>query len=200
MTNYRHTASGLIGSIPWSTSIYSSSADSEAAANTSWVTAFEAMWTAIEALFYTNVTVTDLFTATQTAAFKQQSYTAQTVALAGTGSTQSLPYGVSVRIGFTTALKTKGSRGGMDLPPPDAAAMTATSGLTLAAASVTTLATGAGDLLANMISGSLQPILVNNRATSPTTQNITGGKVGNVLRTQRRRYSKVTPAYTTFAA
>lgn len=190
MAFFRHTAIGLFNGFTWTTNILSSGAVSEASANTTWVTAFGDLWSNITTLFGSAASVSTLQTATLTAAFKQQTKTTASSALAGTAGTNvNLPYQCVPHITFKLSQQGKGNRGGMNLPPCATSALAAAPGIVLSATAKTDIDTGATAMLAAMATGGLTPVVLTRKTL--TTLGITGAECGVVLKTQRRRYSKV---------
>lgn len=197
MTFFRHTAFFLSNGTAMSTSLYTSGSATEAAANGFWVTAFGALWTQVTTYFGTTTTVSALQTATQTATFHQLTKTSASSALAGTAASNvNLPIQNSWHITFTTASGAKGKHGGMDFPNPVIAALAAAPGQNLLAAAVTAMATGAQNMRSSLAGNGLSQVLLTRNGF--TTIAVTGGYVGNELKTQRRRYSKIVPSKTTF--
>lgn len=196
MAFFRHTALGTIGTEQWSVSVYTSGSVSEAAANGTWVTAWGDLWTAITTLVGTNVTVSELFTSTMSATFRQTTKTQATSALAGTSSSVSLPYQNAVVATWRTAMSTKSGHGRWYLPTPATNALTATTGLVLSSTALGDYATGMTNLATALVTGGLSPVLVKKSAN--TTTSITNGDVSNTLATQRRRRSKIVPTRSAF--
>lgn len=197
MTFFRHTANFTSNGTPMSTSFYTSGSTTDATANGFWVTAFAALWAQITTYYGTTTLVSSLQTATMSPTFHQLSKTVAVSALAGTAASNvNLPIQVSTHITFTTASAAKGKHGGMDLPNPVIAALAAAPGQNLLAAAVTAHATGVQNMRSSLAGNGLSQVLLTRLGF--TTIAITGGYVGNELKTQRRRYSKIVPAKTTF--
>lgn len=197
MTFFRHTALFTSNGTAMSTSILTSGSMTDATANGFWVTAFGALWTQVTTYFGTTTHVNTLVTATMSPTFHQVSKTPASSALAGTAASNiNLPLQNSIHVTFTTASAAKGKHGGMDLPNPVIAALAAAPGQNLLAAAVTACATGIQNMRSSLAGNGLSQVLLTRNGF--TTIAVTGGYVGNELKTQRRRYSKITPATTPF--
>lgn len=194
MTLYRHVAKGVFPGESWSCTLHSTGTLSVAAANAAWATAWGVLWNGVAApadnidqLISTIVETTELVTATlDPVSLKQTAINQSTSTLAGTASTTSLPPQDSVVVTWRTSTPTRGGRGRMYLPVFASAALT--QGL-LNSASQTIVAKAGGNFLASLEGAGLVPVLLN-RTTQVTTP-ITGGDVGNVVDTQRRRRDKL---------
>lgn len=199
MPNYLHVAQGVLGgSFPWSIRIYSSSAATEAVAETNWNSGISAMFNtaAFFALLPVGTNVTGTYTSTMDANWKQTTKTSMTLAING-AATQSLPWHVCEVITFRTAKSTKYGRGRWYLPALAPTAM-ATAGGVLSATAVGDIVsawnTGQGQWR-----GTLQFLVLHRRGTKGglaplTTDNIIAGDVPDGFDTQRRRADKRVPA------
>lgn len=205
MPNFKCEAKGLLGaSLPWSLGMYFTGAVTEAACEAAWKAASEVFWstaaTPVLSFMNADVTVTSYQSATLTAAFKQSTLTADTVAHAGTDAAASLPWDTALVVTFRSALRNKSGHGRIFLPPLASDQVLAH---VYKPATCTAIATNMQTLRASMTAAGLQQILFNRAVLVDTTpaftiKNITGGDVSNKPASQDRRTSKVVPGRTTF--
>jgi len=205
MTFFHHKASGILPSgSSWSFGMYTSGAVSEASAETTWGNAIAAIYgTAGWASYLSDhFELTLTTTSTMTASFKQASKTVTTHAVSGSNNSAGvLPDHDAMVVQFRTASAGKSQTGRWYLPgfTSDALVVNGT-GIWLAAA-VTEAKTVLNTWKTSMAAGNLTPLLFTRKATigglpADTTQTITAGNVSNKVAVQRRRGSKIVPAYT----
>lgn len=203
MTLYRHVVKGTFPGESWSCTLHSTGTLSVSAANAAWATAWGVLWNGITTpadninqLISSIVETTQFVTAVlDPVSLKQTSLNESTAALLGTAATTSLPPQDSCVITWRTATPTRGGRGRMYLPVFASSALT--QGL-LNSASQTIVAKAGFNLLNSLSGAGLQAVLLN-RTTQATTV-ITGGDVGNVIDTQRRRRDKLVETRVTLVA
>lgn len=198
MPNFLHKAGGtLSGGFPWSIGMISTSADSEAAAQTVWDNGVTAFWNSAAslALMPAGTTLTYTSTSTANASFKQTTKTTNTHNIPGT-ATQGMPFGASMIVTWRTASATKWGRGRWYVPAYGPTGL-ATAGFTLSA-------TAQGDLVAAINAAlaiwvgplNFQILHRRNTLTGPTALTLTpivGGDVSNKFAIQRRRADKFVP-------
>ncbi|MBA0087586.1 MAG: hypothetical protein HRJ53_21585 [Acidobacteria bacterium Pan2503] len=198
MPNYLHKAGGTLSTgFPWSIGMVSTSADSEAAAQTVWDNGIVAMWTtaAFNALVPTGTILTYTSTSTANAAFKQTTKTQTTHNTPGS-ATQGPAFGSSMIVTWRSASATKWGHGRWYLP--------AFGPTSLATAGYWLSATAVGDIVSAVNAGlvlwvgplNFQILHRKNTLTGPTADTLTpviGGDVSNKLAIQRRRGDKFVP-------
>jgi hypothetical protein len=198
MPNYLHQAGGTLeGGFPWSIRMVSTSSSTESAAQTTWDSGFNALWTssAYHALVPTGTIWTYSSTSTASADFKQTTKTTTTHSVAGT-ATAGLPFQVGTIITWRTAQATKWGRGRSYLPSIGVTAL-ATAGFVLSATALTDIQTAVNAALAVWV-GSLNLQILHRKATlsgpgANTLTPIVAGDVSDKLVIQRRRGDKYTP-------
>ena len=201
MTVFRHVVSGVFPGESWSCTLHTTGALTADTANTAWEAAWTLLWNGVAApaddvkhLVPTIVECTEATTATLDAVtFKQVTKSAISLSLFGTDAGASLPPQDTVVVSWTSAMATKGGRGRMFLPV-FGADQTANGRLSTAARGVCALAASA--MCTSLKGSGLTPVLFN-RKTGVTT-NMTGGSIGDVIDTQRRRRQNLTEVRTTF--
>lgn len=194
MTNFRHVVKGVFPGESWSTTLCSTGTLTVAAANAAWQAAWEILWSGIAPpaddiaqLVSQNVTTNTFTTAVlDPVTGKQTGLAASTVNLPGTATTVNCPPQCSVAVSWQTALPQRSGRGRMYLPVFVAAALT---GGLLSTASQNIVKYAAGNMLASLEGAGLVPSIYGRTAKTMTP--ITGGTVGNVVDTQRRRRDKL---------
>jgi hypothetical protein len=194
MTTYRHVAKGVFPGEEWSCTFHTTSEDTLAAGQATWVTAWTNLWQGVappvdnlDQLISDLVSTTSLSTASlDPATGKQVSRMEDDVTLAGTGATGSLPPQLSVCASYRTVNATRGGRGRMYMPVFDVGALTA--GL-LSNAAQNIVLQGQLNMVNALRFGGFIPVLIN-RKTMVTTE-ITSIDVDDVFDTQRRRRNKL---------
>lgn len=181
----------VVGSTPgeiWSFGLYTEGAGTLAAAQAGWVAGFTAMWTGhLDGIISTDVTVDELSTATITQATGGQiSRVAAGSALAGLSEDEMLPFQCAVSVSFTTESATRAGRGRFYLPPLDSTTIVAGR---LATASRAVVVAGANAMWGALSTAGLS-IQIYGRSAGTLTP-VTGGNVGDVIDTQRRRRNKL---------
>lgn len=201
MTYFLCQASGLMGgSFAWSFRSYMESTATEGTVETTWNGAISAMFNtvAFQDLVASDVTLTQTYSSTMSASWRQTTKTTTDLSIAGT-ATQSMPYHVSETVTWRTDLATRYGRGRWYLPPMAVGAL-ATDGFYLSAAAVTALTDAVNVAISNW-TGTLTPqILHRNGAkggvTALSVDPVVSGDVPDGLNTQRRRADKRVPART----
>lgn len=194
MTTFRHVVRGTFPGESWSTTLHTTGTLTVAAANAAWETAWALLWDGqsapndnINQLVSQNVFTTAYETVTlDPVTGKQTGAAAGAVSLPGTATTVNCPPQDSCVISWTTATPTRAGRGRMYLPVFVAAAL---SGGLLSTASQLIVAKAGYNLWQSLIGAGLTPSIYS-RSTKGTTV-ITGGNVGNIIDTQRRRRDKL---------
>jgi hypothetical protein len=201
MTIYRHVASGIFPGEVWSCTMHTTGTLSLAAANAAWVTAWGTFWNGvtpptdnIDQLIATQVETTSLATSIlDPVTGKQTTKLGASSALLGTNAGATLPPQDAVVVTWRTALQTKNGRGRMYLPVFGADTLTVGR---LSTASATKVANGAKNFLDSLVGAGLTPSIFN-RTTKVSTA-ITGGDIGDVIGTQRRRRGDLAEVRTSF--
>lgn len=195
MSNFELYAKGgtAIGGF-WSSRMYASGAVSEATAATAIHTAWGDLWADITTYMPVASTVTETAAVTLNTSWKFGTRTPTTETLAGTSGSESMPIRTSPVITWKTAVASKGKQGRSFLPPAAINAID-TSGDTgeLLAAFQTAVSTGATAFLNAITSVGLTVILLDRKDFSNVT--ITGNKIANRFRTQKRRGDKSATTY-----
>lgn len=188
MAVFRHVMSGTTPGESWSCTLYTTGSGTLAAAQTTWTTAIGDFWTGqLDGVVTADVEVTEASTASiDTATGKQLSRLLDDVSHPGVATGEMLPFQCATSISWRTAVATRAGRGRIYLPPL-AASTLATGRLSSAAA--TTIATAAGQLVSALDGGGLALILFGRETHTQTP--VTGGDVGDVIDTQRRRRNKL---------
>jgi len=188
MTIFRHVMSGRAPGEEWSCTLYTTGSGTLASAQTGWSNAVNSFWTdSLDSIVTADVAVTEVSTATiDPTTGKQLSRLLDDVSLPGVATGQMLPFQCATSISWRSALATRAGRGRMYLPPL-AASTLATGRISSGAA--TTISDSAALLVSSLDSDGLALILFGR--TSHTVTPITGGDVGNVIDTQRRRRNKL---------
>lgn len=190
MPLFRHVCQGTYETgETWSFTLHTNSTNDLATAQSRWVTATGVMWTGeMDALVSNQVSMTELTTASITTATGQQiSRVSTTVARPGVSTDESLPAQCATVVSLTSETATRAGRGRFYLPP---LAVTVMNTGRLSAASMTALVAAVDSLFSSLGSGTpLDPVLYSR--TAHTLTNITGGNIGNVIDTQRRRRNKL---------
>jgi len=201
MPNYLHNASGLIAdTFPWSFRMYSTSAATESAAETSWSNAIDAMFTteAFAAIVPETVELTGTYTSTMNADWKQTTKTSTDFSVVGTASTAQPNHRCEV-VTWRTAQATRYGHGRWYLPCLATTAL-ASGGYYLASAAVGDIVSAVNAAISAW-TGTLQPVILHRKGTKSgpgplTTDNIISGDVPDGFDTQRRRADKRVPART----
>jgi hypothetical protein len=198
MPNYLHKAGGTLeGGFPWSIGMISTSSASEAAAETSWSDAIQAMWAVGDFIDLVPAGTLLTYTSTSTASadFKQTTLTETTLDLAG-NATAGLPYQVAEVVTWRTGYATKWGRGRWYLPPLSPTALV-TAGFVLSSTSAGYVVAGVNAAISSW-SGTLNPQILHRKATlsgpaANTLTPISGGDVSEKLVIQKRRGDKYVP-------
>jgi hypothetical protein len=205
MTNYLHTASGLLaGSFPWSITAVSTSSASETAAEAAWHSGMAALFQDSELgpLIPSTVTLTQTSTSTATATWHQTTKTVTDVTIPGTATEPAVSFDSCAVITLRTGMATRYGHGRWYLP------CLATSALNTDGFFWSPTATGA---LAHAAHGAFQAwagtlaiqILhrngTKNGPPAGAITPVTGGDVSDQIATQRRRADKRVPTRTSFA-
>ena len=193
MAVFRHVMAGTTPGEQWSCTLYTSGSGSLASAQTAWVAAVGAFWTGhLDAHVTPDVVVTELSTASiDPATGGQQSRLMDDVDLPGVASGEMLPFQCATSISWRTALATRAGRGRIYLPP---LAVSVVDTGRLSSSAATAIAGAAAQLVASLDGDGLALILFGR--TTHTQTPVTGGDVGNVIDTQRRRRNKLVEART----
>jgi hypothetical protein len=187
MALFHHRALGSTNGDIWSFGLYTSGLGTLDSAQATWNLAIGDLWAGITGIVCADVTVDELTTASITEATGGQISKRSTgSALAGTSAAECMPFQCSVAVSFTTDLATRGGRGRFYLPPLD---VTTLDGGRLSAAARTTIVTSVNQLWAELDTGGLA-IQIYSRSLHTLTP-VTGGSVGDVIDTQRRRRNKL---------
>lgn len=195
MPNYLHVARGQSnGAWAWSVRLHSTSSVAEAAAETSFHSAFKSMWNnvAFKALMPATSHWLTSTTYTMNSSWKATTGTTTNEDIPGTGG-QALPYECALILTFRTALRNKTGAGRWYLPPPCTAALTV-NGWSYLAASMTTFAAGASAMNGSW-AGTLTPVILHTKTL--TTDNIIHADMPDDVASQRRRAHKRIPTRTT---
>lgn len=195
MSNFELYASGgLADGGFWSTRLYATGAIAETTAATAIHTAMGDLWSDITTYMPAASTVTLTAAVTLNSSWKFATRTKTTETLVGTSSSESMPTRVSPVITWTTEVAAKGKQGRSFLPTPaiNAVATAADTGQLLPAFQ-TALSTGAGAFLTALQSAGLTVILLDRKDFSNVT--ISGNKIANYFRTQKRRGDKSAVTY-----
>lgn len=200
-TTFACKTSGLIGgSLSWSTSMLCTGTIGEATASSVWNGQFGALCsTATNGLnnfWSADITVTGTTVSTlNPVTFRQTTITRATLSEVGTDANPSLPWNIAHVITTRSANANKGGHGRMFLPPfaeDNIAAHILKSTVTAKMKIVLDV------FFAGLVSGGLQPIVMNRHATLsdpvPFTQkNLIDYDISDKPAQQRRRVSKVVP-------
>lgn len=196
MSNFELYAQGaLANGAAWSSRMYASGAVSEATAATAIHTAWGDLWADITTYMPASSTVTLTAAVTLNTAWKFGTRTETTETLVGTSASESMPIRTSPVITWKTAVASKGKQGRSFLPAAavNAIATAADTGLLLPAF-ITALSSGATAFLGALTAAGLTPLLLDRKDLSQIT--ITGNKIANKYRTQKRRDDKTVTTYT----
>lgn len=196
MAVFRHVMLGTTPGEEWSCTLHTAGTGSLASAQTAWSSAVGALWTGeLDAIVTADVVVTEVSTASLNETTGAQiSRLLDDVSLPGVAAGEMLPFQCASVISWRTALATRAGRGRMYLPP--LAVSTVDTGR-LSAAAVTAVVNAATAFVNSLDGSGLNPILFSRTTFAQTA--ITGGDVGNVIDTQRRRRNKLIEARTSFA-
>lgn len=201
MTNFRVGVTGSYVDDIWSFSTYVSGNATESAAQAAAVTGITNLFTAMEGVLPADVSVTSVYATTLNTQFLQTTKTVTSSTLVGTSTAEGLPLEVSPVLSTTSASATKSGRGRLFLPAPDVTTLADRKWTT---GFVTTLTDAGQAWFGALTAASLTPFVFNRqplKSGTPdfTITNLTGFKVGDQPRSQRRRRSKVPVAYVTSA-
>lgn len=202
MTNYLHTASGLLdGAFPWSITAKSTSTESESQAETAWANGMANLWGYASwiAFMPAMTSLTETSTSTADAVFHQTTKTVTTHNIVGTSASPSLPFRTASIVTLRTAQSTRWGRGRWYLPAPATNAL-ATNGYYFSQAYCTAL-NGAVDSAFTQFSGAIVLQILHRKATksgpgADTLTPVTGHDVSDEPATRRRRADKRVPIRT----
>lgn len=188
MSLYHLTAKGVTPGESFSFSVFTIGSGTIDSALSTWDTAINDAWTGNwNTLITADVAINELVVASIATASGTQLLRRQTAAsYAGEASGEMLPFQTATCISWQADLATRAGRGRIYLPP--LAASTLDAGR-VSSATITTLVTGANALWSGLNAGGLELVLYSR--TAFTTNTVTGGSVGNVFDTQRRRRNKL---------
>jgi len=195
MTVYRHVMQGVTPGESWSCTLYSTSSGTLTSAQAAWTAAVGSFWTGhLDAVVTSNVQCTETSTASiNESTGKQISRLSDDVSHPGVATGQMLPFQCASSISWRTALATRAGRGRIYLPP---LAVSVVNAGRLSSAAVTTIVGAATQLVNGMNTGGLALILFGRETHTQTP--VTGGDVGDVIDTQRRRRNKLIEVRTPF--
>lgn len=188
MALFHHTFSGTTPGETWSFNVHTSGAGTLAAAQAGAVAAATALWTgALDDFVSTDVLMTEVSTASiDEATDRQISRLADDVNLPGVSAGQSLPFQCALGVSWKTDLATRAGRGRIYLPPISVSNMAAGR---VGASSVTGIVAAVNAFWGALDTAGLALVIRHKAIHSSTT--VTGGNVGNVIDTQRRRRNKL---------
>jgi hypothetical protein len=202
MTNYRATASGLLGgTLPWSYHMNLQSSNVETTVASNWTNANVTLWnTATDGLknfMSADVTFTECSVSTLNATFHQTTKTnlATGLPLTGSDANPSLPWSISEVVTLRTAFATKSGHGRIFLPP---FAEDQIAAHVIKATTITSMETVFNAFFATLLADGITPFLYNAKTlkdgTLPFTIKLCNGyDLSNKPAQQRRRVSKIVP-------
>ena len=195
MSNFElYAKGGLPQGAFWSSRVYATGSIGESTAATAIHTAWGALWADITSYMPVDSTVTETAAVTLNTSWKFGTRTPTAETLAGTSASESMPLRTTPTITWKSVVAAKGKQGRSFLP---CAAVNAidTTGDTgeLLAAFQTALSTGAGAFLTALTSAGLTVVLLDRKDFSTVT--VSGNKIANRFRTQKRRGDKVAVTY-----
>ena len=188
MPTFHHSISGTTPGESWSINLHSTGSGTLASAQAAFVAAVGSFWTGkLDQVVSSHVHVTEAATASlDPTTGKQVSRLADDLDLPGTAAGEMMPYQCAVTVTWKTSLATRAGQGRFYLPP--LAVGTIGNGRITTAAQNTVVG-AANALWAGLDTGGLALVIYGR--TSRTTTPVTGGNVGNVIDTQRRRRNKL---------
>jgi len=188
VTLFRHTAIGSTPGESWSFRVYTTSSASLSSAQATWMTALDNLWTsALDAVITPDVVLLQGTTASITESTGGQiSRVSDDVNDPGVASGEMLPFQCATSVTWSTALATRAGQGRIYLPP---LAVSVIDNGRLSSSAVTTIVTSVNAMWAALDTGGLALSLYG--AISHTVTAVTGGNVGDVIDTQRRRRNKL---------
>lgn len=197
MATFHHTFSGTTPGETWSFNVHTTGAGTLAAAQAGAVAAATALWTgALDQFIADDVLMTEVSTASlDEATDRQISRLADDVNLPGTSVGESLPFQCALGVSWRTDLATRAGRGRIYLPPISVANMAAGR---VGAGSVTGIVAAVNAFWGALDTAGLQ-LVIRHKTTHSSTV-VTGGNVGNVIDTQRRRRNKLVEVRTPLTA
>lgn len=197
MALFRHTVRGTTPGESWSFGVYTTGDGSIQSAQSAFTDAVTSMWTGnLDAVITADVVATELSTASiASASGTQLLRVTEDVTLPGVATGEMLPFQCATSVSWTADLATRAGRGRIYLPP--LAASTLDAGR-LSNDAVVVIAGAANDFWSGLDTGGLALVLYGR--TTHTTNAVTGGNVGNVIDTQRRRRNKLIEARTALTA
>ena len=197
MPLFHHTFSGTTPGETWSFNVHTTGAGTLAAAQAGAVAAATALWTgALDDFVSTDVLMTEVSTASiDEATDRQISRLADDVNLPGVSAGQSLPFQCALGVSWKTDLATRAGRGRIYLPPISVSNMAAGR---VGASSVTGIVAAVDAFWAALDTAGLA-LVIRHKAVHSSTA-VTGGNVGNVIDTQRRRRNKLIEVRTPLTA
>jgi len=185
---FHHTFSGTTPGETWSFNVHTTGSGTLASAQAGAVAAASALWTgALDAFIADDVILTEVSTASlDEATDRQISRLADDVNLPGVSVGESLPFQCALGVSWKTDLATRAGRGRIYLPPISVANMAAGR---VGAGSVAGIVTAVNAFWGALDTAGLSLVIRHKAVHSSTT--VTGGNVGNVIDTQRRRRNKL---------
>ena len=191
MPLFHHQVSGTSPGESWSFGLYTSGSGTLTSAQATWLASFDDFWTGnFDAVVTADISAIELTTASvEESTGGQISRLGDDVTLPGVATGEMIPFQCATCVTLTTALATRGGRGRFYLPP--LAVSTLDAGR-VSTGAVATIVGAAGALWAGLDTGGLELVLYSRTTKATTT--VTGGNVGNVIDTQRRRRNKLIEA------
>jgi len=188
MALFHHTFSGTTPGETWSFNIHTTSAGTLASAQAGAVAAANALWTGqLDDFISADVLMTEVSTASLNEATDQQiSRLADDVNLPGVSAGQSLPFQCALAVSWRTDFATRAGRGRIYLPPISVSNMAAGR---VGNSSVTGIVAAVNAFWGALDTAGLA-LVIRSKSTH-TSVAVTGGNVGNVIDTQRRRRNKL---------
>lgn len=190
MPLFHHTIKGTSPGESWSFGLYTEGAGALVAAQATWNAAIGDFWTDFAPLVTADIDVVELSTASMDQLTgKQISRLSSESILTGSAAGQMLPFQCATSVSLTTQLATRAGRGRFYLPP----LVTTTLGAgRITTATAQAIATAVNALWGGLATGGLAINLYSRGAKTLTP--VTGGSVGDVIDTQRRRRNKLIEA------
>lgn len=187
MPLFHHMIKGTSPGESWSFGLYTEGAGALVSAQAGWVASVSAFWAVLTDVVTTDIAVTELSTASITQATGGQiSRVSDASVLVGTAEGEMLPFQCAVVVSFTTELATRAGRGRFYLPPLYATALDAGR---ISNGTRATVVSAVNAMWAGLGTAGLAINLYSRGAKTLTP--VTGGSVGNVIDTQRRRRDKL---------
>lgn len=188
MALFHLRARGITPGESFSFGVYATGSGTIDSALTTWNDAVDGLWTdKMDQNCTADVEITELIVASISSADGKQLLRRQMdVSFPGVATGEMLPFQCATCISWSADLATRAGRGRIYMPP--FAASTLDAGRVSSAAQ-TVAVNGANLMWGSLNTGGLELVLYSQ--THFTTNTVTGGNVGNVFDTQRRRRSKL---------